>query len=74
MTDLDTWNAVRGALRRLPGWDVEEPVYDEDLGQWTALAGDTRPAPGSSPRSVEATGATAAEALWALVEALRAVP
>jgi hypothetical protein len=72
MTDLDTWSAVRGALRRLPSWDVPEPTYDEDLGQWTAVASDTRPALGRSRRSIEATGATAAEALWALVEALHA--
>jgi hypothetical protein len=73
MTDLDTWNAVRGALRRLPGWDVAEPIYDEDLGQWIAVAGDTRSASGMSRRSIEATGATAADALRALVDALREV-
>ena len=73
MTDVDTWGAVRGALRRLPGWDVPEPTYDEDLGEWTAVASDTRPASGRSRRLIEATGGTAAEALWALVEALRGV-
>jgi hypothetical protein len=66
------WDAVHDALARLPGWEASRPAYRVEERLWIATAHyigwirvlQRRPV-------VEARGATEADALRELAEALR---
>ena len=73
MTDTEAaWEAVHGALDRLPGWAVTRLVWHPEERLWVATAFCAGHLRRFEPRpAVEVRGTSEAEALWGLGEALQ---